>query len=305
MTESQSAPKVLLVDDAPENIRMLRNLLRDDANLLFATSGEDALMLARTEQPDLILLDVLMPGLDGYEVCQRLKSEPVTQGIPVIFVTGLTEETDESRGLELGAIDYITKPFAPGIVRMRVQNHLALCRVTRELQQANGELKRLATTDALTGVSNRRHFFEQVAEELDRMRRYGHAASMFMIDLDHFKRLNDTYGHDVGDQALVRVAAEVRQTLRGHDLFARMGGEEFAGFLPETNIDSAILVCERLRERIAAIELASSTGTVKITGSIGVAAVETGDETPEISLKRADLAMYEAKTSGRNAVRRG
>ena len=305
MIESELSPKILLVDDAPENIRMLRNLLKEDARLLFATSGSEALTTARAEQPDLILLDVLMPGMDGYEVCRHLKSHAETQGIPVIFVTGLTEETDESRGLELGAIDYITKPFAPGIVRMRVQNHLALRRVTRELQQANAALKRLATTDTLTGVSNRRHFFDQVADEIDRMRRYRHSASMFMLDLDHFKRLNDTHGHDMGDRALAAVAREVRQLLRGHDLFGRMGGEEFAGFLPETNVDAAFIVCERLREGIAEIALTAGGKPVRITASIGVSAVEFEDDTPEAALKRADEAMYAVKSNGRDGVRRG
>jgi diguanylate cyclase (GGDEF)-like protein len=305
MTETELSPKILLVDDAPENIRMLRNLLKEDARLLFATSGRDALITARIEQPDLILLDVLMPGMDGYEVCRRLKGEPETQNIPIIFVTGLTEENDESRGLELGAIDYITKPFAPGIVRMRVQNHLALRRVTRQLQTANGELKRLATTDALTGVSNRRHFFDQVTAEIERMRRYRHPASMFMLDLDHFKRLNDTHGHDAGDRALIEVAREVRDLLRGHDLFGRMGGEEFAGFLPETNIDAAFAVCERLREVIAGIALTAGGSTVRVTASIGVAAVEIDDDAAETALKRADRAMYAVKSNGRDGVQRG
>jgi diguanylate cyclase (GGDEF)-like protein len=302
MTADELSPKILLVDDAPENIRMLRNLLKDDARLLFATSGLDALATARVEEPDLILLDVLMPGLDGYEVCRRLKSAPETRDIPVIFITGLIDETDESRGLELGAIDYITKPFTPGIVRMRVQNHLALRRVTRELQLANAELQRLATTDALTGVNNRRHFFHQVVEEIDRMRRYRHRAAVFMLDLDHFKQLNDTHGHDIGDRALAEAAAVVRQTLRTHDLFARTGGEEFAGFLPETSVEAAVNVCERVRERIAGIEIAASSGTVRFTASIGVAAVEIDSDTPESALKRADHAMYEAKRKGRDGV---
>ncbi len=305
MIEHELSPKILLVDDAPENIRMLRNLLKEDARLLFATSGVDALETARLERPDLILLDVLMPGMDGYEVCQHLKSMPETKDIPVIFVTGLTEETDESRGLELGAIDYITKPFAPGIVRIRVQNHLALRRVTRELQLANAQLKRLATIDPLTGVSNRRHFFDLVEEEIERMRRYRHPASMFMLDLDHFKLLNDTHGHDAGDRALAEVAQEVRGLLRGHDLFGRMGGEEFAGFLPETNIDAAFSVCERLRERIAEIEIRAGSNIVRFTASIGVAAVEIDDESPDASLKRADKALYTVKSNGRDGVRRG
>ncbi|MEI9987137.1 MAG: response regulator [Aliidongia sp.] len=172
---------------------MLRNLLQDEARVLFATSGGDALASARSQEPDLILLDVMMPDMDGYEVCRALKADPATRDVPVIFVTGLADSTDETRGLEVGAIDYITKPFVPAVVRMRVRNHLALRRVTNELHILNAELLRLARTDPLTGVSNRRHFIEQLIEESARMRRYRRPSTLFMLDLDHFKRLNDSY----------------------------------------------------------------------------------------------------------------
>jgi len=302
MSETDLRPRLLVVDDAPGNIRVLRNLLKDEARVFFATSGRDALASARTEQPDLILLDVMMPDMDGYEVCRALKSDPATQDIPVIFVTGLAETTDETRGLEAGAIDYITKPFVPAVVRMRVRNHLALRRVTNELHVLNAELLRLATTDALTGVSNRRHFFELVTEEAQRMRRYRRPAALFMLDLDHFKRLNDGHGHDVGDRALVETAATVRQTLRTHDLFGRLGGEEFAGFLPETDFTQAVMVCERLREFIATIRVPTAGEPARLTASIGVVALDAEQETAEAALKRADQAMYAAKQGGRNRV---
>ena len=302
MSEGDPAATLLVVDDAPGNIRVLRNLLRDEARILFATSGKDALSTARSAQPDLILLDVMMPDMDGYEVCRALKADPATRAIPIIFVTGLAETTDETTGLEAGAIDYITKPFVPAIVRMRVRNHLALRRATTELQVLNGELRRLATTDALTSVSNRRHFFEQVDEEMQRMRRYRHGAALFMLDLDHFKKLNDTYGHDVGDRALVMAAATVRQTLRNHDLFGRLGGEEFAGFLPETDYDKAVGVCERLRELIGIIEVPTARGTARLSASIGVVAIDAEQESADSALKRADQAMYAAKQGGRNRV---
>ena len=302
MSEGFPTATLLVVDDAPGNVRVLRNLLKDEARILFATSGTDALATARSAQPDLILLDVLMPDMDGYEVCRALKGDPATREIPIIFVTGLAEETDETTGLEAGAIDYITKPFVPAIVRMRVRNHLALRRATTELKVLNAELLRLATTDALTGVSNRRHFFEQVEEEMQRMRRYRHRAALFMLDLDHFKRLNDTFGHDVGDRALVMAASTVRQTLRNHDLFGRIGGEEFAGFLPETGYDKAVMVCERLRELIGIIEVPTADGTARLSASIGVVAVDAEQESAEAALKRADQAMYIAKQGGRNKV---
>jgi diguanylate cyclase (GGDEF)-like protein len=234
-------------------------------------------------------------------VCRALKSDPATQDVPVIFVTGLAETTDETRGLEVGAIDYITKPFVPAIVRMRVRNHLALRRVTNELHVLNAELLRLARTDPLTGVSNRRHFLELLTEEVSRGRRYRRPAALFMLDLDHFKRLNDGYGHDIGDRALVETARTVRRTLRTHDLFGRMGGEEFAGFLPETDFAEAVLVCERLRELIAAVDLQVSPPT-QLTASIGVIAFDPDTDTVDSAIKRADQAMYAAKQGGRNRV---
>jgi diguanylate cyclase (GGDEF)-like protein len=302
MTEPDPRPKLLVVDDAPGNIRVLRNLLRDEARVLFATSGGEALESARREQPDLILLDVLMPDMDGYAVCSALKSDPATQDVPVIFVTGLAETTDETRGLEVGAIDYITKPFVPAIVRMRVRNHLALRRATNELHVLNAELLRLARTDPLTGVSNRRHFLEQLTEETSRMERYRRPAALFMLDLDHFKRLNDGYGHDIGDRALVETARTVRDALRAHDLFGRLGGEEFAGFLPETPFAEAMQVCERVRELIAAIDLQTPGVPARVTASIGVIALDPETDTVETAIKRADQAMYAAKQGGRNRV---
>jgi diguanylate cyclase (GGDEF)-like protein len=296
---------LLVVDDAPGNIRVLRNLLKDEARVFFATSGRDALATARSEQPDLILLDVLMPEMDGYEVCHALKTDPATREIPVIFVTGLTESTDETRGLEAGAIDYITKPFVPAVVRMRVRNHLALRRATTELHLLNSQLRRLATTDALTGVSNRRHFFEQVSEEVLRMRRYHHSAALFMLDLDHFKKLNDSWGHDIGDRALAETSHTVRQALRTHDLFGRLGGEEFAGFLPETELPQAVMVCERLRDLVHAIQVPTPGEPVRLSASIGVVSIDPEKELPETALKRADQAMYAAKEAGRNRVVRG
>jgi|SRR6202046_1588961 diguanylate cyclase (GGDEF)-like protein len=301
MIGTELKPKILVVDDARTNIRVLRHLLKDEAGVLFATSGREALALAGSEQPDLILLDVVMPDMDGYQVCQALKSDPNTAAIPVIFVTGLADTTDETHGLEVGAIDYITKPFVPAVVRMRVRNHLALRRANHELLTMNAELLRLATTDGLTGVYNRRYLLEQITAEVQRMHRYHRPAALFMLDLDHFKQLNDGYGHDVGDSALVETAAMVRLALRHHDLFGRIGGEEFAGFLPETEIAQAVKVCERIRELIAAIEVPTTNGPARFSASIGVIALAP-EEKVESALKRADQAMYAAKQGGRNRV---
>lgn len=307
---------ILVVDDARENIKMLRSLLKDEAEILFATSGEEALAIAATEKPDLILLDIMMPGMDGYEVCRALKTDPETRDIAVIFVTAMTEETDETKGLELGAIDYIAKPFSPAIVRARVRNHLALKRVTRELHLANAELTRLATTDSLTGVANRRYFMERLHQEMDRRLRYRGALGLILLDIDFFKQINDTYGHEVGDTALIALAKSIATTLRSHDVLGRLGGEEFAILLPETSLGEAEEVAERLRQELAALKIdppdlpgkiepplmpPPPKGPVTFTVSLGVTEIGEGD-TSVMAFKRVDDALYEAKRTGRNKV---
>ncbi len=303
--ERSARQTLLLVDDVADNLKVLAQLLADQARLLAATDGETAFGLAATQEIDGILLDVMMPGTDGYEVCRRLKADPTTAEVPVIFVTLLDETIDEETGLGLGAIDYIARPFAPGIVRARVGTMLRLQQVTKALRRSNAELTTLATTDPLTGAANRRQFFRTAEAEAVRFARTGAVFALAVLDVDHFKWVNDTHGHAVGDQVLVRLVASCRNRLRRTDLVGRLGGEEFALLLPATDRAAAVRTAEDLRLILAAETFDGADGPFSITVSIGVtAATDPGDDV-EAMLGRADAALYAAKHGGRNAVRVG
>lgn len=292
--------KILIVDDAETNLLILSNLLAEEGEIISATDGAQAIALAESDLPDLILLDVSMPGMDGYEVCRRLKSDIRTRDIPIVFVTGRTEDNDQEKGLSLGAIDYILKPYSPLIVLARIRNHLALQKAHRDLKAANAELTRLATTDFLTGVWNRRRFMELGEAEVARVRRSGRSFGMAMMDVDHFKSVNDTHGHDAGDNVLRALAEACVDRLRNVDIVGRMGGEEFALILPETDPQGAMLTVERLREYLGGLAIPIDSGTLNVTVSIGVTTVRDPSDTIEGALKRADEALYKAKGSGRN-----
>lgn len=293
-------PRILVVDDDRPVIELVDAIFGERCEVLFATNGEQALTLAGTAAPDVILLDVLLPGLDGFEVCARLKADPLTAEIPIIFVTGLGDTAAETRGLELGAMDYIAKPINPPVMRMRVDNQI-------ELKRARDRLARLAVTDGLTGLANRRRFDEMLRLEHARHGRSGGYLTLVMIDLDHFKRYNDTYGHLRGDDCLRAVAGALeRALLRPADLAARLGGEEFACILPETGPPEEVAaVAERIRQevlRLALPHLASPTAPV-VTISLGVATARCqGDRSPLDLLEAADAELYRAKSLGRNCV---
>ncbi|MBK5968867.1 MULTISPECIES: diguanylate cyclase domain-containing protein [Thiorhodovibrio] len=304
---------VLIVDDQPSNIQLLAALLKADYRILTATRGHKALELAESKQPpDLILLDVIMPDMDGHEVCRRLKDQETTRGIPVIFVTGMNDDKDEEHGLNLGAADYITKPFNPAIVRARVRNQVNLKLRTDMLEQISWE-------DALTGIPNRRRFDQKLTEECARLTRNDHQSlSLLMLDIDHFKPFNDNYGHGAGDDCLRRVAqalAEVPQ--RPADLVARYGGEEFAVILPETDAAGAQDIAERLLAAVRALNLEHAYSDVAphVTLSIGGATHSAAEAKTspkantkadaEALKKNADAALYRAKTHGRNQFMSG
>jgi len=291
--------RILVVDDDPINGEVLSEILNDRYEVLCVDSGAEALLATETFKPDLILLDIVMPGLNGYEVCERLKRNPFTAHIPVIFITALGDIEAETRGLEVGAVDYVTKPISPPVVRVRVRNHI-------ELFRARNELAILAMTDSLTGLANRRRFDQALEAELVRLRRLREKLSLIMLDLDYFKPFNDTYGHVAGDHCL-RMAADVLSTLiyRAPDLAARYGGEEFACILPQTDHAGALSVAERIRSGVAALEIphaASSTAT-SVTVSIGVVTmVCRRDTTPNHAIEMADRQLYRAKENGRNQI---
>jgi diguanylate cyclase (GGDEF)-like protein len=307
---------IMIVDDNPTNMAvMVDYLTHQDFEVMVAEDGESALELLKYNRPELILLDVMMPRMDGFETCLLLKAGAATRDIPVIFMTSLTDTADKVKGFEVGAVDYITKPIQHEELLARVNTHIALRNLQRRLEEKNAQLEaeiaerkelqqtleRLAVTDSLTGTFNRRHFFDLAGQEIARSQRYKRPLSVIMFDIDHFKRVNDRYGHLVGDQILCSIAGRVQGELRINDVLGRYGGEEFAILLPETCQPDAFHVAERLRESVADRPFQIDRGELRITISLGVTCV---DDRPELSVERlldeADKALYRAKRGGRD-----
>ncbi|WP_207540902.1 diguanylate cyclase [Sabulicella rubraurantiaca] len=290
---------VLIVDDEVSNIEILSAALEEQHEICFATSGQEALEVARSISPDLVLLDVMMPDMDGYEVCRRIKSDPLLADIPVIFTTALGDQDAEVRGLEIGAIDYVTKPISPVIVQARVRNHL-------EMKQMRDQLAALAVTDALTGLGNRRKLETILNQEVMRLARTGANLSVLILDIDFFKRFNDSYGHTAGDRCIAMVgAALARAVRRAADLAVRYGGEEFACLLPETSHDEAMEIASNIRERVRALGIphSESDAAPHVTVSVGVATATCFNGADPMSwVKAADEQLYIAKKAGRNGV---
>jgi len=269
---------ILIVDDDPMNINILSEMLDEKYDILFATNGKDALRIAIDETPDLIILDIIMPEMDGYEVCRRLKANPAVSGIPVIFVTGLSNVADETKGLEVGAVDYITKPISPPIVLMRVSNHMKLTRALSKLSE-------LSSTDGLTKLANRRHLDIRLEKECSGIRRPIAPLSLILLDIDYFKIFNDTYGHLAGDDCLKKISRILSISVqRSSDLVARYGGEEFCCLLPLSDHENAILIANKLRENILAQKIVNQGSEVNkfLTASFGVATImPDGSITPD------------------------
>lgn len=299
MNPENEKQRILVVDDIPANIKLICESLKDAYELVVAVDGPRALELARSEHPpDLVLLDVVMPGMDGHEVCKRLKQAPETRDIPVVFLTAKDQLEDEKHGLELGAVDYITKPVSLPILKVRVKNHL-------ELKRQRDLLKQLAMVDALTQLPNRRRFDERLGLEWERGMRHGHSLAILFADIDHFKIFNDTYGHPKGDDCLRLVAKELEAGLkRSVDFIARCGGEEFVALLPDTNLEGARNVAENMRRKVRGLNIPHPTNpTGCVTISMGVAATVPGPGKQALELLRAaDQALYDAKNKGRNQI---
>jgi len=300
LDSTHGKPKVLVVDDQPLPMELLVQTLCDDYQLYMATSGEQALALCRSDPPDLVLLDVLMPGMDGFSVCKALKSNPATAAIPVIFVTARSDPGQETHGLSLGAVDFIAKPINPAVVRARVHTHLTL------KFQAD-MLKKLVLLDGLSGVFNRRYFDQQLASEWGRSTRSGLPLSLILVDVDHFSAYNARYGHQAGDDCLRLIAVALKGVLRRPaDLVARFAGEEFACLLPDTSPADARKLANDMAQRVRDLGKLQPghTAMQHITVSIGlvtrthVAAGQVDGFLQEVS---AQLAL--AKASGPGQIR--
>ncbi len=272
-------------------------------NVLFAKDGLEGFKLLLNNRIDLVLCDVVMPGIDGFKFLSLKKARSELVEVPVIMLAGTASDVHAKvRGLEAGASDYLTKPFDDEELVARVKVHLKIKGLQDELREKNQRLEELSNTDGLTRVVNRRHLMELLDLEFTRARRYNNALSFVMVDIDHFKAINDRYGHQVGDEALTAVASVLRQDLRRNDVIGRYGGEEFSLLLPETVGDGARVVAERYRKRLEEYQLNAQGERIRLTASFGVAELAPELTNLDALVRRADAAMYQAKHQGRNRV---
>jgi diguanylate cyclase (GGDEF)-like protein len=305
------AIRILVVDDDPQTARLVRSWFEGKPFVVLeASDGEKGVELARSEQPDVILLDVVMPGLDGLAVAGRLKTDPATMSIPVIMLTAQRTLKNKVEGLDSGADDYVTKPFEFEEVDARIRAMLRvrdlqdrLEETVEELEDKNRLLNELAVVDEKTGLFNYRHFREKLEQEWLRAERYGTPLSLVMLDLDDFKQLNDTLGHQAGDQALREFATLVTGGARATDISARYGGEEFVVLLPHTDGDRARGVSERIRDAARQFVFVEDEHPSRMTVSAGVATYpSTGIDSADTLVRRADEALYRAKETGKDRV---
>jgi diguanylate cyclase (GGDEF)-like protein len=297
--EEQEKFRILVIDDETANLMVLNRILSPEYTVFTAKSGEEGLSRVASEPPDLILLDIILPGINGFEVLKTLKGAPETRSIPVIIITGLDNDIDEERGLLLGAVDYISKPFKNHIVIARVKTHI-------QIVQHIKMIERLGLIDPLTNIPNRRCFDERLAIEWRRVTRDKQPVSFMMMDVDKFKTYNDTYGHPQGDTLLTTIAKIFNSAARRPgDLAARLGGEEFGVLLPGTGLEGALEVAEEIRSHVEAARIPTADGKIitQITISIGVAVRDpSSDITTEAFIAWADENLYKAKETGRNRV---
>lgn len=289
-------PVVLLIDDCVDVYRLLSARLRSEViDLEHAPDGDVGIAHAIEKPPAIILLDLEMPGKDGFEVLRELKDDKRTLDIPVIVLSGLSSPHDKVTAFDLGAVDYITKPFELTELRVRVRSALRLHRLMRMLAQK-------AQIDGLTGLWNRQYFDERLASEVSRVNRNPGPLSLALLDLDHFKSINDTYGHPAGDAVLQALAGLLQQSLREGDLACRYGGEEFAIIMPDTTPQTAKEVCDRIRTELEVMHWPRHPDRT-VTTSMGVVGCDAGTAVaPADWVQRADEALYSSKTGGRNRV---
>jgi two-component system cell cycle response regulator len=300
------SPSLLVADDEQAILDLLRRRLEAlGCEVSVLPGGTRVVETARAQLPDLILLDVMMPDLDGFAVCQALKADESVRDIPVIMMTARSETDSRIKGLELGAHDYVAKPFETAELMARIRAALRVKQLQDDLKEANQQLARLATSDPLTDLPNRRRFDEEFFLAIERSRRNGDPLSVMMIDLDHFKRINDTYGHLAGDDALRQLGRLLNGRRRITDLVARYGGEEFVWVLPGARAEGAAQVGEWLRREVETMALSTGQGPLELTVSIGITTFDPSEHGPigaTAVLEAADRALLDAKEQGRNRV---
>jgi len=296
--------KIAIVDDDAAIRRLVRLFLhRAGFATIELTTGEEARQTLQSEPWDLAILDRKLPDLDGAMLAHELKSKPEYRTRYIIMLTGEAEQEDKVEGLELGADDYITKPFQYPELLARIRAGKRIVDLQKELVETNKRLELLSITDGLTRLYNHRYFQDELARAFDESKRYNRPLSLAMIDIDFFKKINDTYGHAVGDEVLKCVSLRYGESVRSTDLVARYGGEEFAVMMPETGLEDALTFAEKVRHLIEATPVPTQAGPVPVTVSIGLSSVpHTRIRSPKEMVVAADRALYRAKKGGRNRV---
>ncbi len=300
------APRIVVVDDEPSILEMMRLRLESlGATVIAVLRSADAVAVVRAQNPDIVLLDIMMPDMDGFAVIRQLKELDVTRQIPVIFMTARDEIDSRVLGLDLGAHDYVTKPFNTIELIARIRAALRVKSLQDELTEKNKMLEQLATSDPLTGLPNRRTFDEQVYTEMERARRHSQPLSCLIFDIDDFKEINDVHGHQAGDEVLRQIGRVLLGRKRRTDLAARYGGEEFVWLLPGANQPAAVELAEWILRTISELEIVTTQVPLRVTVSVGVSTYEPeahGDVQTNALLQHADEALLEAKRAGKARV---
>lgn len=293
----EKTPLVLMVDDVAKNLQVLGTILsKEKYKIAAANNGEQAINIANNTFPDLILLDIMMPGINGFEVCARLKKDPKTKDIPIIFLTAKMEPEDIVKGFETGAVDYIAKPFNSIELLARVKTHLEL-KISRDLLKIkNEQLEKLAITDSMTGLYNHRYIIDVLSERIKEAKRYKQSLSVAMLDIDNFKKVNDNHGHPFGDFVLIRISTIIEETIRKTDIVGRYGGEEYLIIFTNTGKRNAFNTLERIRKSIEKEKWDRGDLVVTVSGGLS----ELKDENYSKLIKKADKLLYKAKENGRN-----
>lgn len=296
---------ILVVDDVTYNLEILQDLLSFHGHHVeVASNGEEALKFARESHPDLILLDIIMPGMDGYEVCTRLKADDRTRDIPVIFVSSMADVQSTIKGFQAGGVDYIQKPYQEAEILVRVNTHITTLRLRQRLEEKNVELEHLASTDSLTGLSNRRRFFNIAQVEFEASLRTRKPVAITLFDVDHYKMVNDTHGHVVGDRVLAYLGKLIATQARENDVTARYGGDEFVILHPSIDRQSAFQIAENIRKKVEDNPFLNEAQEIRTTISAGIMDTQVCEDSTcfDDVLAKADQALYLAKKAGRNRV---